>query len=172
MLTKPPKTGCIMESETYDALHSFASKRVGSADAADLVQEAYLRFLQMQDNQTVREPRAFLFRIVANLGIDLWRKEKHRGQWSVPDADLDFDAFAGSQATPETEVHQTDQVERLLAVLEELPEEQRFAFVLNKFEGMTQAEIGKQFGVPEKTIQRRIAAVVAHCAEHLGYHDD
>lgn len=161
-----------MESETYDALHLFASKQVGSADAADLVQEAYLRFLQMQDNQSVREPRAFLFRIVANLGIDLWRKEKHRGRWSSPEEELDFDAFASRQPTPETEVHHADQIDRLLEVLEELPEEQRYAFVLNKFEGMTQAAIAKQFGVPEKVIQRRIAAVVAHSAKRLGYHDE
>lgn len=34
---------------------------------------------------------------------------------------------------------------------------------------MTHAAIAKQFGIREKTVQRQVAAVVAHCARRLGY---
>lgn len=160
-----------MDNETYQALHLFATKRIGSVDAADLVQDAYLRFLQVEDRQNIREPRAFLFRIIANLGIDFWRKERTRNQWMTDDADIDIEAIEGSRLTLDACLHQSKQVETLLAVLAELPESHRNAFVLNKFDGLSHARIAKQFGVHEKVIQRQIAEVVAHCANRLGYEE-
>ena len=172
MTDKTSKPVFAIEHETYNALHGFASKRFGAEAAADLVQEACLRFLQMDDRETIKEPRAFLFRIVANLGIDFWRKEKSRGQWQTEHHDLDFDTVKCHRPGPETRMNTEIEVQLLISALTEMPETHRHAFVLNKFEGMTQAAIAKQFGLPEKTVQRQIAAVVAHCAERLGYRND
>jgi RNA polymerase sigma factor (sigma-70 family) len=169
MLNKPLKSSFVMEDDTYNALHLFAIKRVGADAADDLVQEAYLRFLQLEDPHNIREPRAFLFRIIANLGIDFWRKEKVRGTWKAEQDNIDFDDLESSHPGPEARVNEALQMEALLAALKEVPETHRHAFVLNKFEGLTQAAIAKQFGIPEKVIQRQIAGVVAHCAKRLNY---
>lgn len=159
----------MLENDIYEALYGFARNRVGSEAAADLVQDAYVRLLQADDRDDVREPRAFLFRIVANLGIDLWRKEKRRAQWKAIHEDLDFDVIESSRPGPETLTDARMQIEMLMDALTEVPEAHRHAFVLNKFEGMTHAAIAKQFGIPEKTVQRQVAGVVAHCAKRLGY---
>lgn len=131
---KSSKSVFVLENNTYDALYGFARKRVGSEAAADLVHEAYVRFLQTEDRDQIREPRAFLFRIVANLSIDLWRKKKHCNSWKAEQDDLDFDAFESSRSDPEALTHATLQIEALLATLAEVPEAHRHAFVLNKFE--------------------------------------
>lgn len=171
MTLKFSKSTIVIETDTYDALHHFARKRFGADVAADLVHEACLRFLQVENKDTIREPRAFLFRIVANLGIDFWRKEKNRNQRKMDYEDLNFDAFKSNHPGPEACMMATLQVEALLDALAEMPETHRHAFVLNKFEGLTHAAIAKRFGMQEKTVQRQIAVVVAHCAERLGYQE-
>jgi RNA polymerase sigma-70 factor (ECF subfamily) len=75
----------------YQDLHDYATKRVGSQDADDIVQEAYLHFLQRDVKDVIREPRAFLFKIAGNLSIDSWRKAKHRSECGAVDSELDLD---------------------------------------------------------------------------------
>jgi RNA polymerase sigma factor (sigma-70 family) len=169
MSGKSCKSAFTLENDTYEALYGFARNRVGPEAAADLVHEAYVRLLQAEDRDNIREPRAFLFRIVANLGIDLWRKEKRRTHWKASQEEVDFDVIESTCPGPESLTHAKMQVEALLEALAEVPEAHRHAFVLNKFEGMTHAAIAKQFGIREKTVQRQVAAVVAHCAKRLGY---
>ncbi len=172
MFDKSPKIRFVMESETYDALHCFASKRVGATDAADLVQEAYLRFLQQKDRQDIQEPRAFLFRIVANLSIDRWRKEQIRNPGKPEPKRSDIDSLASHRPGPEASAQAILELEALLQALADVPEPDRHAFVLNKFEGLSQADIARKFGLPEKVIQRKIAGVIAHCAKRLGYTEE
>src|ERR1700757_1255446 len=63
-----------------------AYRMLGSvADAEDVVQEAFLRWLNA-DRDAVREPEAFLRRVVTRLCIDHWksvrqRRETYVGPW-------------------------------------------------------------------------------------------
>jgi len=55
-------------------LHEFARHRAGRQEAEDVVQNAYLHLLQRGTAATLEYPRAYLFRIAANLAVDLARK--------------------------------------------------------------------------------------------------
>jgi RNA polymerase sigma-70 factor (ECF subfamily) len=63
-----------------------AYRMLGSiADAEDIVQEAFIRWLAT-DRETVREPAAFLQRVVTRLCLDFLKSARHRretyvGQW-------------------------------------------------------------------------------------------
>ena len=59
-------------------LHGFARRRVGRQEAEDVVQDTYLHLLQRGAAATLEHPRAYLFRIAANLAVDLARKTKIR----------------------------------------------------------------------------------------------
>src|ERR1700730_15554026 len=48
-------------------LNGFARRRVGRQEAEDVVQDTYLHLLQRGTAATLEPPRAYLFRIAANL---------------------------------------------------------------------------------------------------------
>lgn len=117
------------------------------------MQDAYLHLLQRDEAEEVREPRAYLFRLIANLSVDAWRKKQRRAEPTESD-DSDMDAFAGRQPGPDVQLAGKLAYARFLGLLDELPPLQRHAFVLNKFEGLTHAEIATRLGISTKSVQR------------------
>ena len=86
--TGDEEAGGVMEAGTADAAEQFdplrprlvrvAYRMLGSvADAEDIVQEAFIRWLRT-DRPAVREPEAFLRRVVTRLCLDLLKSARHQ----------------------------------------------------------------------------------------------
>ena len=73
-------------------LHGFARRRVGRQEAEDVVQDAYLHLLQRGTAATLDQPRAYLFRIAANLAVDFARKAKIRLRYAGDGFEFDCNA--------------------------------------------------------------------------------
>lgn len=151
----------------YQDLHDYATKRVGSQDADDIVQETYLHFLQRNDKGIIREPRAFLFKIAGNLSIDAWRKTKRHSECAAVDSELDLDELPSPMPGPASTTDGIQQFEAFLALLDELPEIQRHTFILNKMEGYSHALIAERLGISTKSVQRHLIAAMEHFAAKL-----
>jgi RNA polymerase sigma-70 factor (ECF subfamily) len=143
-----------------DDLLGFFRYKIGEPDAPDLVQDVYLRALTYPATQDVREPRAFLFRIAANLVVDHLRKRSYRHCES--DDGLE-ETIATLAPGPEQAASDSEGVERLCVALSELPPLCRHAFVLNRFDGLSHREIAERLGISEKTVQRYVAKAFEHC---------
>jgi len=61
-------------------LLAFANQQGGELESEDLVQEAYLRLLQHPDLETINNPRAYLYKVTANLGFDHHRWKSVRAR--------------------------------------------------------------------------------------------
>jgi RNA polymerase sigma factor (sigma-70 family) len=146
-------------------LRAYATKRVGQQDADDILQDAYLHLLQREESATIREPRSFLFRIIANLSIDAWRKSKHQHLDGVETEANDWEALACPMPGPEDITDGMMRFDRFLNVLDELPELQRHAFILNKIEGMSHVQIAEQLGVCTKSVCRYLIQAMTHIAD-------
>lgn len=147
-------------------LRSCVRRRVGVQEAEDVVQETYLHLLKRSDPDSLREPRAYLFRSALNLSTDTWRNAQARQ--TTTDGDAEFERLIDPAPGPEALADGTLQLRRFLAALDELPEACRHALVLNKFEGRTHDKIAIQLGISTKTVRRHIARALAHCGARLG----
>jgi RNA polymerase sigma factor (sigma-70 family) len=109
----------------------FADRRVGSAAAPDIVQEAYLRLLQHSGTGAILNPRAYLYRVVGQIAGAFAQLERH--------ADIDPDARPDDLHAPDPSADDiADSASRLrlrLAALDELPKLQRHAFLLHRIDG-------------------------------------
>lgn len=137
-------------SHAYQAFHGellrFLRKHLGSsADAADLAQDTFAQWLKWPGRQSVEQPRAFLFQIARNLLRDHWRRQQSRGQ------DLDRPAANDEPAA-----------------LAELPPRRREAFVLHKFDGLSQVEVAERMGISLSMVEKHIASALLHCKRRLG----
>jgi RNA polymerase sigma-70 factor (ECF subfamily) len=146
-------------------LHGFARRRVGRQDAEDVVQEAYLHLLQTGLSATLEQPRAYLFRIAANLAVDAARKHETRSRYA-DDAAL-FLGYAAGNGCVESEAEHKLEVRHFVSALTELPPLCRQAFLLNQIEGVTRSEIAKRLGLSVRTIDRHVVRALAHVRRRL-----
>lgn len=146
-------------------LRQFLIRRVGDQEAADLLQETWLRFLQIDDPDSVRMPRAFLYRTASNVAIDYGRKAKHSTTFT--DGEVLEETLTSPAPRQEKIAEGQWQYDRFEAALQELPEISRQAFMLNKMEGLTHAEIAKRLGISQKSVQRIVIHAFQHCIKRL-----
>ncbi|MDD5277014.1 MAG: sigma-70 family RNA polymerase sigma factor [Methylovulum sp.] len=152
-------------------LLAFTGQRFGSETAEDLVQETYLRFLQHTTQETINNPRAYLYKMAANLGADRFRYDQVRSRHAANE-DIDFDQVAQPSPGPDADTDAQQQLQRCLTALASLPDIYRHVFLLHRIDGMTHKEIGSALGLPRRTVERYCAKALAHCFEQLGsYHD-
>ncbi len=140
-MTPEPSTQAA--AATFDPLRPkllrVAYRMLGSvADAEDVVQDAFLRWMDT-DRETVREPEAFLRRIVTRLCLDQLksarrRRETYVGPW-LPEPVVE----AGDDETDDVTLP-------LMMALERLSPLERAAFLLHDVFGVSFEEISETLG--------------------------
>jgi RNA polymerase sigma factor (sigma-70 family) len=118
-------------------LHGFARRRAGRQEAEDVVQDTYLHLLQRGTTATLEHPRPYLYRIAADLAVDLARKAKIRLRYAGEGCA--FACSAEVPPSPEAAAAGAMELRRLQAALRELPLFCRDAFLLNRIEDLTHA---------------------------------
>jgi len=109
-------------------LLAFAGWRVGDCAAEDLVQETYLRFLQHPEPASISNPRAYLYKVAANLGFDHHRKESVRGKYTTETDEAEPDELISPLPGPEALMEGELLLRNCLAALKTLPEIYRHVF--------------------------------------------
>ncbi|MGH6851603.1 MAG: RNA polymerase sigma factor [Methylocella sp.] len=147
-------------------LQGFARRRAGRQEAEDVVQDTYLHLLQRGTAATLEHPRPYLYRIAENLTVDLARKAKIRLRYAGEGCALACNAEAPQN--PEAAAGGAMELRRLHAALSELPPLCRDAFLLNRIEDLTHAEIAGRLGVSVRTIDRYMVKAWEHLRGHFG----
>jgi RNA polymerase sigma factor (sigma-70 family) len=130
------------------------------------VQDTYLHLLQRGTAASLEQPRPYLFRIAANLAVDMARKTKVRLRYAGEGFALACNAEA--PASPEAAAGGAMELRRLQASLAELPPLCRDAFLLNRVEDLTHAEIAARLGVSVRTIDRHMVKAWEHLRGQFG----
>lgn len=138
--------------------------RLGSyEDARDIAQEAYAKLLNLGEDPAISFHRAYLFRIAQNLATDLIRKRDYLEQ-SNPDL-LEFRTDPG--VSPERSADAAQFVDRLPAILAELPFNCAESFRLVRVEQLSFAEAGLRMGLTDRMIRIHVARALAYCQERM-----
>jgi len=147
-------------------LLSFVRRRVDCPDAADdILQDTYLRFAGYRSDSTIENPRAFLYRIAANLSADHLRARQRHPSESIESIEAELPA--DSRQVPETIVEQQQQMDRLYQALNELSPLCREIFILSRFDGLTHVQIARQLNVSVSWVEKNIVQALRHCKQHL-----
>lgn len=150
----PPPAAAI--EALYDnhihALHAFALSLTRSQpDTKDLLQDLFLRLARQPSLlDGVRDPRAFLLRLVHHAAIDLFRRRQTRARHTEPLHETPPPAFAPS-ADPDEQAFR----HALAEALDELPADQRAVVHLKLWEGMTFDAIAQLLEIPLNTAASR-----------------
>jgi len=150
-------------------IRRYLARRISCADTAqELVHEIFLRLLRMRQVEPIDDPRAYLYRIAANLVADHFRREN--GQRRADGADL-LDGIADTAPGQERTVLARDEVRRLERAIDEMPPRRREIFLLHKFEGLSYGEIAERLGIAKNTVMVQMMRALAHCRDRLAEDD-
>lgn len=150
-------------------LRVFAGLRGGNEAAEDLVQEAYLRLMQHPDPGSIDNARAFLYRTIANLSIDRYRRQSIRDRFhGSGDDEQELHRLIAPEPAPEDRLASMQELQALNDILLELPEATRNAFVLYRLEGLSHKEIGLRLGISERNSVRLVGIAAHHVLLRFG----
>jgi RNA polymerase sigma-70 factor (ECF subfamily) len=143
-------------------LFTVAYEMLGSAaDAEDVLQEAWLRWTDV-DHAQVRDPRAYLVRVVMRQALNRLRtlsrrREDYVGEW------LPEPLLTSPDVAEDVELAESVSI-AMLTVLETLGPTERAVFVLREVFGMPHREIGEAIGKSTATVRQIARRARAHVA--------
>lgn len=143
----------------------YARRRVGRGppEPEDLVQQAFANFAGMQNPADVKNPRAFLYRVIANQITDHNRSAGHQRAVDVEDARLEEFFQDKDEISPEIVLLDRERFSKVAETIRSLPRRQRRFLLLNRLEGMTYTEIARRNGVSIMTAKREVDAAIRKC---------
>lgn len=138
---------------THGALVRYAVSYTHDAAAArDLVQDAYVRIWERRDRlDPTRSLKALLFRTVRNLALNRVRDRQTRRDLLdgyVPDVHR--------EPTPDAHAEGRELRHHLDAWIDALPDRQREALRLSRFEGLSHDEIAEVMDVSPRTVNNHL----------------
>lgn len=144
------------------ALRRYFLKKVGPAEAVDLVQEVFLSLQVRGGRGEIGNVQGYLFRMAANALIR--RRERAKWDWAnhgVLDEALDL----CDEVSPERILMGKEEVEQLLEALQALPPRYREALFLHRFEEMSYAAIAARMKTTPKAVDHLIQRALKRILE-------
>jgi RNA polymerase sigma factor (sigma-70 family) len=157
-------------------LKNFIRRRVpDERDAEDILQEVFYELVEADRMmKPIEQLSGWLYRVARNRITDLFRKKRPEALANDPAANAAEgeplrieDLLPSPDAGPEAAYARTVLIEELDAALNELPEEQRQAFVAHEIEGQSFKELAEATGVSVNTLILRKHRAVIHLRERL-----
>ena len=157
-------------------LRNFIRRRVDDeADAEDILQDVFYELIEAYRlTKPIEQVGAWLYRVARNRIIDRFRKKRPESlsAGTLPESEEDDrlsleDLLPSSDAGPEASYARSILVEELEEAIDELPEEQREAFVAHEFEGRSFKELSAETGVGVNTLLSRKHHAVLYLRRRL-----
>lgn len=140
----------------------FVSNRL---ECEELASDVFVSLWKNKENLSdVSDLDNYIFIIAKNKALNHLRK----GKTELVDLDiLHVDAFHNTDTTPESIYISQEEVEKLNAAINELPQKTKMAFQLVRENKMKYKDAADILGVSIKTIEKQVAAAVTKLRERL-----
>ena len=175
-LEQDPHITAVVEREG-SRLKGFIRRRVADpADVEDILQEVFYELVEANRLlMPIEHVTAWLFRVARNRITDLFRRARFEGPNDPTGAEAGEDHERGSlldllpspDAGPDALYARGVLLDEIEAALDELPDDQREAFVAHELEGRSFKELSETTGVPVNTLLSRKHRAVLFLRERL-----
>jgi RNA polymerase sigma-70 factor (ECF subfamily) len=124
----------------------------------DILQDVFERFIVYTKEKDIKEKniRAFLYKVAHNCAINYIKKNNRNSAETIEEIAETINA----NDEPFKNLFMDELNNQIYRILNTFPPEYRSMFILNKESEMTYSEIAVHLGISERTVRRRIKAVV------------
>lgn len=124
--------------------------------AKDIAQDIFLKLWDNRRSVAIRSLENYLFVASRNAGLDYL---KSAGRSLVPLDDISSCQTSGA-ASPEQQLDASLLNERMMRVIENMPERRKEVFMLSRLKGKSNGQIAEQLGISKKTVENHINSVL------------
>ena len=139
-----------------------------SNDVEDLCHDVFVHVYEAAQRELPDPAKPFVFAVARNLLIDRIRRENVVSIEAV--ADMEMLGIIVDEPGPDRSAIARQELRRLQAALNRLPQQQRDTVVMRKIEGLSRPEIAARLGVAEATVSQYLAQGMTALVD-LFYHD-
>jgi RNA polymerase sigma factor (sigma-70 family) len=144
-------------------LYRFLYYKYGAENnPGDLVQEAFIKLWDNCHKVLPSKARSFLFTVANNQMLNELAKKKTVINYSREKPK------GHTIESPQFIMEENEYMARLQQAIQDLTEEQRVAFLLNRIEGKRHKEIADMLGISQKAVEKRIYTALAMITEKVG----
>jgi RNA polymerase sigma-70 factor (ECF subfamily) len=137
------------------ALVRFLSRELSNpADVQDVRHDVYVRVLEAAERERPRTPRAFLFTVARHILIDRGRRGAIVKMVALEDVDS-LNVLV-DEVTPERQVSDRQQLQRLSLLLQRLPARCRDVVWMRRVENVPQKIIARRLDIAEATVEKHL----------------
>ena len=146
---------CTLYLKYAGAVRLFAFELLkDQSDAEDITQDVFLKLWNAREVlPEIDAVRPYLLQMTRNSVFNLLRRRKARGAY------VEFSVHYHPKADPE-KVTAEDLLRVIDDELMELPDNQRAAFAMSRYDGKSYEEISSSLGISRKTVQYHISRVL------------
>ncbi len=123
-------------------------------DVDDVIQETYAILAALADVSHVRAPRAYVYQVAQSVVLQQLRRAQVVSMEMV--AEFDRLPMTGEEASPERLASSRQELNKVTALIAQLPDKCRQAFVLRRVEGFSQREIAERMQISENTVEKHV----------------
>ncbi|AGH43607.1 RNA polymerase sigma factor [Paraglaciecola psychrophila] len=158
---------------SYKELFAFLLRRSSNKQQAqDLSQEAYLRLIRVERTDLIEQPKAYLFRIAANLVYETRIKSDRSAEKKT----YPFEEVEDIPSTdePHMDYETAKAIIDLDKIIKELPLMYQTVLLMRKRDGLKHMEIANKLGISIHTVRKYLTRAVAECrkAHSMGDHHE
>lgn len=129
-------------------------KWVNPKDVEDIRHDIYVRILEAAERERPTQPKAFLFSVAKNLLIDRARRDRIVAIDLLEDVDS-LNVLI-DEVSPERRASGREQLQRLSALFDRLPERRRQVVWMRRIEDLPQKEIARRLNIAEATVEKHL----------------
>lgn len=137
-----------------------ARRVIGSDEAEDMVQEAYLKMLEGDRGELVANARGYVSKMTCTLAIDALRRQRTHARALAEDGAWFRSAVRDGPTGPALEAFLL--ASDVQAALAGLPRGCRQIFLMNRILGFSHSEIAREVGVSLRTVNRKLGQALEH----------
>jgi RNA polymerase sigma-70 factor (ECF subfamily) len=127
-------------------------------DIEDVIQEMYARFMTHPALESIRYPRQYALLTARAIVIDHVR---HSRVVSITSSgNLETLEIPAPDVNSEERVEFQQEIQAVMAALDQLPKTCRDTLVLRRVEGLPQREVARRLNISEKTVEKHMATAV------------
>ncbi|MGE8232782.1 MAG: RNA polymerase sigma factor, partial [Stenotrophomonas sp.] len=118
----------------------------------------------------ILQPKAYVYSVAHSVVLQQLRRAQVVSIEAV--AEIDRVAIIGDEVSPERMASSRQELARIGALIESLPDKCRQAFVLRRVEGYSQREIAERMQISENTVEKHICKGIRVLMDSMKRDDD
>ncbi len=159
--------------EHRSTLRYFLINRLRNAtEAEDLLQDIYLKLRKMKEGTELRNPRAFLFTLAANLATTHFHRKQRMQELAQfeeefgtgQDKVIDFFIVQPSQ---ESHAFSRQWYRGFMDAIALLPTKRRRIFIMHRVEHKSYRDIALELGISIKMVEKQMTKALSHCRKQM-----